>query len=85
MGDTVEYQTEEHSIDFNKFYTVAIEIASDGSYARYYVNGDEIGEYLFTEKNLLINAIFEWHIGLWVGSGVTATGAVDNVMIGAPK
>ena len=85
LGDTVEYQTEEHSIDFNKFYTVAIEIASDGSYVRYYVNDDEIGEYLVTEKILLSNAVFEWRIGLWMGSGVTATGAVDNVMVGASK
>lgn len=85
MNDTREYLTTAYSIDFGKFYTVAIEIAPDGSYARYYMDGEKIGEYQFNEKALLVNATYEWHIGLWVDSGVTATGAVDNVMIGTLK
>lgn len=85
LGDEFEYQTVAHSIEFGKFYTVAIEIAPDGSYARYYVNGDKIGEYQFNEKALLVNATYEWRTGLWIDSDVTATGAVDNVMIGTLK
>lgn len=57
-GDVFEYQTVPYSIDFGKFYTVAIEIAPDGSYVRYFVNDDEIGEYQFTEKDSLVNASF---------------------------
>jgi len=85
LGDAFEYQTVAHSIDFGKFYTVAIELASDGSYARYYVNGEKIGEYQFNEKALLVNATYEWRVGLWIDSDVTATGAVDNVMVGTLK
>jgi hypothetical protein len=81
-GPVVKYQTSGYSIEFGKFYTVAIEIAPDASYVRYYVNGKEIGSFQPEEKKLLVNADFGWSIGLWMDSGVTATGVVDNVMVG---
>ncbi|MCZ2126771.1 MAG: TIR domain-containing protein [Anaerolineales bacterium] len=82
--DTMElkYQTNSYSIEFGKFYTVAIEVASDASYVRYYVDGEKIGGFQPEEKNLLLKSSFGWSIGLWMDSGVTATGAVDSVMIG---
>lgn len=78
----LQYQTPAHSIEFGKFYTVAIEIASDANMVNYYVDDKEIGSYKPAEKDLLSKANFTWQIGLWADSGATATGAVDNVMVG---
>ena len=84
LDNAMQYKTYRYPIDFGKFYTVAIEVASDGSYVRYYVNGNEVGDYIFKdkEKALFDKAIFNWRIGLWMRSNVTASGAVDNVMVG---
>ena len=86
-GDTfiVSYQTVAYSIEFGKFYTVAIELAPDASTVNYYVDDKEIGSYKPPEKDLLINANFTWQIGLFADSGVSATGAIDNVMVGIAK
>lgn len=81
----LQYQTNEFSIEFSKFYTVAIELAPDASIITYYVNNKEIGSYKPPEKNFLSNANFTWQIGLFADSGVSATGAIDNVMIGVLK
>jgi len=77
-----KYTTSEHPIEFGRFYTVAIEMAPDASSVRYYVDGKKIGDYQPEEKDLLVKANFGWSIGLWMDSGATATGAVDNVMVG---
>lgn len=75
-------RTKAYSIEFGKFYTVAIEIAPDASYVRFYVDGKNIGDYQSEEKDLLVKANFSWSVGLYLDTGATATGAVDNVKIG---
>lgn len=81
-GPEILYQTTAYPIEFGKFYTVAIDLAPDGSNVRYYVDGKEIGSYAPDVKALLEKAIFSWSIGLYVEEGGSAEGAVDNVMVG---
>ena len=81
-NNILNYATSGFHAELGKFYTVAIEITPDASNVRYYLNGNKIGDYQPAEKSLLAKANFRWHIGLYVDSGGTATGAVDNVMVG---
>jgi hypothetical protein len=79
---TLMYSSQPISIQLGKFYTVAIEVAPDGSFIKYYVDGKQIGYYEPPEKDLLVDAVYKWTIGLWLSEGGAATGAVDNVMVG---
>ena len=81
-GPDRKYQSTSFPIDFGVFYSVAIELASDGSYVRYYVDGKEIGSYQPAENDLLIDADFTWSVGIYIENDTTATGAVDNVAVG---
>jgi hypothetical protein len=81
-GPEILYQTSAYPIKFGEFYSVAIDLAPDGSNVRYYVDGQEIGSYTTDVKALLEKAIFSWSIGLYVEEGGSAKGAIDNVMVG---
>lgn len=82
---TTSYQSVSQPIEFGKFYTAAIELTSDASTIKYYLNDKEIGSYKPQEKDLLSNATFTWQIGLYAGDSASGTGAIDNVMIGTLK
>lgn len=82
-GPEILYQTTSYPIEFGKFYSVAIDLAHDGSTIRYYVDGQEIGSYAPDVKALLEKAVFSWSIGIYIEEGSSATGAIDNVMVGS--
>ncbi|MBK8782855.1 MAG: TIR domain-containing protein [Anaerolineales bacterium] len=81
-GPEILYQTTSYPIEFGKFYSVAIDLAPDGSNVRYSVDGQEIGSYAPDVKSLLEKAGFSWSIGIYIEEGSSADGAIDNVMVG---
>jgi len=81
---TILYQSPPLSIQFGKFYTLSIEIAPEIRSISYYVNKELIGTFTPDQdlQKQLTSILFTWRIGLWMDSSATASGAVDNVMVG---